>query len=132
MAGNGSKSGDGKTSAFGPASGGKAGGPVNLVKDPAGNAPGGEGHNFVADPDGNKDKSGGNNFVAKPGGSDMVPTQKNGSFRDPKSVPAGGPTPFIKGGAEPSPTRTPPKSGFAAGSAPGGPNRKPFKLTGSK
>lgn len=129
MAGNGDKSGDGKTSPYGPASGGKSGGGVNFVKDPSGNGGGGQGLNVLVTPEGSGNKSGANNFVEKPGGSDMVPGQKTGTHRDPKSVPAGGPTPFVKGGAEPPATRTAPKSGYAAGSAPGGPDRKPFKFT---
>ena len=129
MAGNGSTSGNGKTSAFGPPSGGKAGSGVDFVAKADGTSGGAGGNNFFTDPSGGGDKSGGNNFAEKPGGSDMVPEQKNGSTRNPTSIPAGGLTPFVKGGAEPAPSRTPPKSGFAAGSNPGsGPDRKPYKV----
>ncbi len=128
MAGNGNKSGDGKSSPYGAPSGGNAGGGHNFVKDPAVPSAGGSGNNFLEKPEGSGVKSGGNNFVEKPGGDGMVPAQKSGTLRNPSSVPKGGPTPFVKGGADPAATRTAPKSGFAAGSSPAGPDRKNFKV----
>jgi hypothetical protein len=129
MAGNGSMSGDGKTSPFGPADGGKPAGGNDFMKNPAGTSSG-NGNDFIANPSGTGDKSGGNDFIANPGGNMATPTQQKGSYENKESVPEGGKLPFVKGGAEPSTVRTDPKSGFAVGSAPGGPNRKPYKLTG--
>ena len=129
MAGNGKTSGDGKTSPFGSPGGGASSGGNDFVANPS-PATGGGGNNFVEKPEGGGESGGANNFVEKPGGDDMVPAQKTGTYRNPTSVPAGGPTPFVKGGATPPADRTAPKSGFGVGSAPeGGPNRKPFKVS---
>ena len=121
----GDKSGDGKTSPFKGSGDGKGN---DFLKNPGG-AGGGKGNNFIANPDAGQDKSGGNNFVKNPAGDSMSMDQKKGVYRNPTSVPEGGPTPFIKGGAQPAPTRTSPKEGLSAGSSPGGPSRKPFKVT---
>ena len=129
-AGDGKTSGSGSISPFGPPSGqagaGSASGGANMVKDPMPEAEGGA--NLVKE-----------QTLEKGGGADMAKNtaspQKSGSFRDPSSVPAGGAYPFGKGGAQPAPSRTSPSSGYYPGSAPagsGGPNRKPFKLTGNK
>jgi hypothetical protein len=131
MADNGSKSGDGKTSPFGPAQGeGSKGGGVNLIKNPGGNPPPGKGHDFITEPDGNNAKGSGNDFVKNPGGSMAeVPKQKTGTYRNESSVPKGGPTPFVQGGAEPAPGRKGNKEGFNAGGGPSGPMHKPFKVS---
>jgi hypothetical protein len=131
MAGNGSASGDGKSSPYGSPSGsGGKGGGNDFVKNPGGAGDSrGSGNNFVEKPDGGSSKEGGNNFAEKPGGSMETPKQKTGTYRCPASVPAGGPSPFVPGGADPQAPRKAPKSGFGVGTAPAGPDRKPFKVS---
>jgi hypothetical protein len=129
MAGEGTKSGDGKTSPYGASDGGKgAKGGIDFVKDPSGGKSGERGLNTLTDPGGTGPKGSGNNFVEKPGGSDVEPKQKTGNYYNPSSVPAGGSLPFVPGGADPQAARKPATGGFAVGSAPKGPDRKPFTL----
>jgi hypothetical protein len=124
MAGNGDKSGDGKTSPF---TGGSGGTGNDFLKNPGG-AGGGSGNNFLQNPEGKGEKGKSNNFVEKAGGSMSTPDQKTGSYENKTSVPAGGKTPFIKGGTEPAPSRKDPKGGFAAGGGPGD-TKKPYKVS---
>jgi len=126
MAGNGSKSGDGKASPFSGDGGGGAKG-VDFLKNPSGTS-GGSGNNYLTDPSGAGVKTGAQDFRANPGG-DVDIKQKSGSYRNDKSIPSGGTTPMVKGGAEPAASRTTPKDGYSAGSNPGaGPDRKPYKV----
>ena len=125
MAGNGSVSGNGKSSPFGSADGGKPSGGNDFIANPAGAGAGESGNDFIANPEGKGDKSGGVDLVAK--GAAMK--QKKGSNENTESVPSGGKLPFVKGGTEPAATRTAPKSGFAAGGGPAGPTHKPFKVS---
>jgi hypothetical protein len=135
MADNGKASGSGKTSPYGATSGAGGKGPGNdFVKNPAGSVGNsrGAGNNFVESPGGSGDKTGGNDFVENPGGDMDVPKQKSGAYSNPASIPAGGKLPYAgTGTGDPAKQRTDPKSGFAAGSSPAGPDRKPFKV-GSK
>ena len=121
----GDKSGDGKTSPYKGASDGKGN---NFLKNPGG-AGGGKGNDFIANPDAGQNKSGGNNFVKNPAGDTMSMDQKKGVYRNPTSVPAGGPTPFVKGGAQPAPSRQGTKNGLSADPGPTGPSHKPFKVS---
>jgi hypothetical protein len=132
MADNGKSSGDGKTSPFGPPSGqaSKPSGGNNFVKNPGGSYVGGKPNDFIQNPGGNANKGDGHDFVTSPGGPMAeVPKQKSGSFRNESSVPKGGPTPFVQGGAEPAPGRKGNKEGFNAGGGPSGPMKKPFKVS---
>jgi hypothetical protein len=129
MAGEGKTSGDGKTSPYGPSNGGNGSkGGHDFVKDPAGGGEKGKGFNFLTDPSGTGPKGTGNNFVDNPGGGEMTPKQKSGSYRNESSVPSGGTLPFVPGGGDPSAARKAPTGGFAVGTAPKGPDRKPFSV----